>query len=280
MLHYAPLRAGWRIRKKYGGKYFVYFVDAVPAPKPFLKDQKYIDQLSKYIKNYCDNVDIVFSATEEMSKYQSTIINNPNIIFCELYNPSKTNNLVFFTDKSKELAFTYTGNIYPPRNPRYLLDAFARFLKLYPNANLNIIGNNIANYFDSFLKDYPKSVQKQICILPFKKDLSTAFNNSTALIDLGCEVENDVYMSNKINGYFSYCRPIICETSQNSPAARVFKELSSVIICNHNSDEIYNAMMKVISDDYIVDYTERYRILKEMSINGVAQKILDLYNEQ
>lgn len=276
--HFAPLWVGRQIKNKYGGVYFSYFVDAVPAPKPFLKDEKYVARLTKYIKKYCDNVDVIFSSTKEMADYQSKIINRPSIRFEELLNPSKTNELVYYPEKSPNIVFTYTGNIYPPRNPQYLLCAFEKLLRLYPEAQLNIIGNRIINYFSSFVNELPEIVQSHINTLPFQKDLYEKFNESTALIDIGCEVENDIYMSNKINGYFSYCRPIICETSEFSPAARIFKGLNSVIICNHNADSIFEAMKLVTSDCYEVDYTERLQVLEEMSIHGVAQKIIEEYN--
>lgn len=277
--HYSTLRLGRKLKKKFGGKFFAYFVDAIPAPEPFIKDKLYVKKLSKYINGYCDNIDVIFSATEEMSEYQSSIIYSKNIIFAELYNPSKTNNLVEFTTKSKEIIFTYTGNIYTPRTPKYLLEAFSKFLSLYPNAILNIIGNRIKFYFDSFLKQLPEDVQKQVHSLPFQSNLNKIFENSTALIDLGCEVENDVYMSNKINGYFSYCRPIICETSAKSPAARIFKDMKSVLLCDHNADDIYKAMIQVVTSMEDIDYSERYCILNDMSISGVSRKIISFYEK-
>lgn len=275
--HYAPLRVGSKIKKQYGGHFYAYFVDAIPAPKPFLKDDVYINNISRYINWYCDNVEVIFSATQEMSDYQSTIVDNHNIRFEELYNPSKTNDIVYFSEKSKSRVFTYTGNIYIPRNPKYLLDAFSMLLKAYPDAQLKIIGNNILNYFDSFLKEQSFEVQEHVQCLPFQKDLTEIFKDSSALIDIGCDVENDVYMSNKINGYIAYGRPIICETSESSPASRIFKGMKSVLLCRHNAEELYEAMMQVLADGYSVDYSERDGIMKEMSIKGVAQRIIDLY---
>lgn len=279
MGHYASMRIGRDFKTKYGGRFFAYFVDAVPAPVPFRNDLLYIDKVGTYIRKYCDNVEVIFSATQEMSDYQKSIIENPEILFSELYNPSKTNELVSFREKSNDIVFTYTGNIYPPRNPKYILEAFSKLLETYPNAKLQIIGNRMKYYFDSFTEKLPQDVQKQILKLPFQPNLQDIFQNSTALIDLGCEVENDVYMSNKINGYFSYCRPIICETSAKSPAARIFKDMKSVLLCNHNADDIYKAMIQVVTSMEDVDYTERYRILNDMSISGVSRKIISFYEK-
>lgn len=275
MFHYSSLLLGELLEKKglSHSVFLAYFVDAVPAPRQYLQDSLLRFRLGRFIRSHSGFLSAIFSTCEEMAAYQKAFLED-SIIVEELFNPTVFSSLYTYSfDSASDPVFLYTGGIYKPRNPIYLLKAFKRILLEYPSAKLIFVGTTI-NLEQMGIFPTQGSIQ----VLPYQSDLSSLYSRSWALIDIGSDVEEDIYLSSKITGYISINRPIICETSKQSPAMRVFARLESVYLCVHSSNELYTAMKSVIVRKNDYDYKERDSIIEKMSDNHAANVILRAYN--
>lgn len=252
-----------------------YFVDAMPPPYPYFEGDKQRANIAKFINSKLINIDKIYSTCLEMSEFQRTIIENKSIAMGELYNPSTLPELIHFKSTKTNRTFIYAGSIYYPRNVNYILDALAEVIKKYPDVKLIFVGSNIKKLKSKKFN----SLSKNIEVLPYTKDLNSLYENCSALVDINCDVKQDIYMSSKLTSYFAYCKPIICESSSGSPARRVFANLETVIHCDHCAQELKDAMFEVLEAKKPWDYTEREGLLKELSIPEVTKKIIeDYYN--
>lgn len=277
--HYAALIASNNICKKQRCPHVSYFVDAIPTPFDYVGGSYYLKILSRplkrFIKKQTQSVSIVYSTCLEMSEYQNRIINNNQIHFDELLNPVPYDSLIRLPRPSKPI-FVFAGQVYSPRTPKYVLEAFSLLLKEYPNAELHFIGTK---YLKPYLNLLSEETISQIKILDYIEDVKNAYVSACGLIDIGCNVEKDIFMSSKLSGYISYNRPIICETSILSAPRRIFKNDKTVLLCEHNTSQILNAMKKCVEQIDEFDYTERIKIIKTFSIYSVTDMILSDYKK-
>ncbi len=75
--------------------------------------------------------------------------------------------------------------------------------------------------------------------------------------------------------YLPINRQILCETSPDSPTHSLLDGLDSVIICNHNEEELYQGMIKAINNVDTVNYSDREELLKELSIDVQGKRLVD-----
>lgn len=272
--HYAALTTSNNLTTKQSCPHVSYFVDAIPTPSEYVGNNHYLKLLDHslriFIRKQTKKVSVLYSTCLEMSEYQRSVINNSKIQFDELLNPVPFSDIIKLRDVKKPI-FIYAGQVYSPRTPRYVLDAFAKLLKDFPKAELHFIGTK---YLNSFLSNCDRIMMDQVKIVDFMANIEQAYSEGCALIDIGCNVEHDIFMSSKLSGYIPYNRPIICECSGNSAPRRIFKEDSSVFLCNHNSNDILNAMRICICQMGHFDYSIREQIIKQFSIESISNKIL------
>lgn len=243
--HYSALIAGAALaRKNQKSKFAVYSVDAIPAPIGWSNNDVYFRKVRSLMTKYIPKTDVFFSANKQMLEYQLSFIKKtPTYISDVLYNPSSG---VFkqYETKPKDPVFLYTGGIYQVRKVDYILKAFERFVEQYPNSKFIFVGSQIG---EDVFKSISTKAKSAIEIHPFTRDLEPYYKNATTLIDIDADLENDVFLSSKIVNYLNINRLIISETGLNSPSRHLFKDIPSIIQCDHNSDELYNAMVKANS---------------------------------
>lgn len=276
--NYSALTTSNVISKEKSCPHISYFVDAIPTPNEYVGDSLYLKVIKYFLKSFIvkqtRKVSIIYSTCLEMSIYQKNLISNTNIIFDELLNPVPYEDIKKLNDPNSPI-FVFAGQVYLPRTPRYVLDAFALLLKCYPNSELHFIGTK---HIHQFLNNYDRSVLKQIKVFDYTENIEEAYVNACALIDIGCEVENDVFMSSKLSGYICYNRPIICETSLNSAPRRIFKDDRSVLLCEHDAYQIFEGMKACIEKMGKFDFFARGQIIKQFSIDNVSKKLLKDYH--
>lgn len=278
MGHFCALEVGERVKRKVQCPYFSYFVDAIPAPEEYVTGQNHSlsAQMFDYAVAHSSNVNVIFSTCKEMSDYQKNRFEghlSHKVVFDELLNPSDFSELHFLENKVIPGRFVYAGGLYGLRTPKYMLSAFERIVMEYPFAKLVFVGTKLDD--DTYQK-LSASLKEHIEILPYTDKLETIYASAECLIDVATDVKKDVYMSSKLTSYCAYNRPIICESSTNSPARRVFADLNTVFHCEHKSEEIYKAMKTVIETDQF-DYSERKEILQSMTIESSTKSILYYY---
>lgn len=268
--HYSALIAGEAIaRKNSKSKFAVYSVDAIPAPIGWSNNDVYFRKVRSLMTRYIPKTDVFFSANKQMLEYQLSFIKtSPTFSSDVLLNPSSG---VFKRYETTPLnpVFLYTGGIYQVRKVEYVLKAFERFVEQYPNAKFIFVGSQIS---EDFLKSMSTKAQSAIEIHPFTRDLDPYYKNATALIDIDADIENDVFLSSKIVNYLNINRPIISETGLNSPSRHLFKGIPSIIQCNHNPDELYDAMFKANSFLNKISFEDRLAAIEMFSIEKNIEK--------
>ena len=273
--HYLPLIAGVEIAKN-ESKLFVYSVDAIPPPKGWLTDTFLTNGIYKLLKKKFLKVDAFFSSNENMLAYQLQKFEfNSNLINGVIYTPGPKKILNFSLEKIKYPVFLYTGGIYGPRKPSFLLNAFKELLKIYPNATLEFIGTTIN---EIHLKNFTKQERSQVIFHPFTKNLNSHYERSTALIDIDADLPNDVFLSSKITNYIFVNRIIISETGLNSPSRNIFNNIPSIIQCNHNQNEIYRAFLMAIELCEKIDFSDRKIVQNIFNIDTIVKKLNEFLN--
>ena len=242
--HFAALIAGTYFCKKHNKKLAVYSVDAIPAPIGWLNYDGYYKGLKKMTANYLGKVDAFFSSNHQMLAYQLPhFLPKKNIVTDVVYNPNYGEFKNFSKDIEEVNRFVYTGGIYGVRKVGYLLKGFEKLLKTYPESKLVFVGTQLASL--SLIELESETLEK-IELAPFSQDLSQYYNMATALIDIDADIENDVFLSSKMTNYLMINRAIISETGINSPSRHLFKNIDSIMQCNHDSNQICEAMKKAI----------------------------------
>jgi len=267
--HYAGLIAGVILSKILKTKLAAFSVDAIPAPLGWSIDNLYFRSCRKFIDKYLSKVDILFAANKKMLDYQKSFLKNSNIVFDVVYNPSPPQLCVY--KEAKEHIFLYTGEIYQVRRVKYLFKALQLILKEYPQVELHFVGSRIPVEEFEILNATERDA---IRIYPWTHDLNSFYERSYCLIDIDADIENDVYLSSKINNYVMTNRPILCETGKNSPSRQIMHGIPSILQCNHNSEEIYYCMKKVIENP-ITNFSDRKEIIKLFSIDNIVRRMND-----
>jgi hypothetical protein len=275
--NYAALIAGAKLSKKYNCKFAVYSVDAIPAPKGWPENYGYFKGVKRLVAKYLKKADAFFSANKQMLDYQlSTFQPSKKIVSDVIYIPSLGSKKEFPISKANSNNFVYTGGIYGARKVKYLLEGFEKLVKDYPDSYLIFVGARLNS--DSFL-NLDKKIVDRIKVYPFTKNLDSYYSNATALIDIDADIENDVFLSSKIVNYIMINRVIISETGINSPSRKIFKNIESIIQCNHDSDQLYEAMKKSIKIRKDITFEDRNSVMKLFSVEHIVNRLENSLNK-
>lgn len=269
--HYTALFLGEKLRR-YGPKWAVYSVDAIPAPIGWSKNDAYYRSVKRIVSKKLSKAQYYFAANEEMLMYQLTTFDSEKLVYKGVvFNPNGGRLIELKTPYSFEsYTFLYTGGIYGVRNPKYLLQAFRKLLKQYPNSTLEFVGTSLDN---SLFKDFSDFERRKIMLHPFTRDLIPYYERATALLDIDSELEDDVFLSSKMVNYLTINRLIISETGNNSPSRKLFSGIASIIQCNHDSDMIAKAMKKAIEDGPSADFRDREEIISKFGIDRIVTEL-------
>ncbi|MEO6852044.1 MAG: hypothetical protein ABI166_15485 [Mucilaginibacter sp.] len=269
--NFAPLIAGDTIARSLNIKHMVYAVDALPPPIGWLEDDLFYKKLKGFISEYVSKVDGIFSANEKMLTYQLTNFKHKtNLITGVIYNPSFGDVQNYTPTHGDVNTFLYTGGIYGPRKCDYILAAFKKILIEYPNSVLEFVGSIVP---EKAMAIFNLDERKKVLISPFANDLTSYYERSTALLDIDADLPDDIYLSSKMVNYIKINRIIITETGINSPSRGLFKDIPSIIQCNHNVDEIAGAMRKAIQLQGVANFGDRSKVIGLFDLNNIIEKI-------
>lgn len=268
--HYISFIAGTIVAEKYNIKHLAYSVDAIPAPIGW--SSKSLNHGTKrFISKYFSKTDGFFSSNSQMLDYQLSFFKKKeSFISGIIYTPSIGKPFVTPDLNNSTYIFLYTGGIYGLRKINYLIDAFRRIITKYPDCTLEFVGTVFPKKEFSNLTQFERA---KISIHPFTNDLSEYYTKATALIDIDADKADDIYLSSKISNYLTINRIIISETGINSPARLLFKNIPSIIQCNHNVDEIYNALEIAIKNCKSMDYHDRIEVMKLFNMDNIINNI-------
>jgi glycosyltransferase involved in cell wall biosynthesis len=179
------------------------------------------------------------------------------------------------TKNEKKLRLIHSGNVRSPRDPKIVVQAFAKFIA---DTNANDIDLDFIGIFDNELIELVKSVdcESQINLLPpveYKQSLELLKEYDLALI-IEAPCEEGIFLPTKVGDYMSHKTPIF----SISPSIGVLNDLYVENYVQYfadisNEDDIYEEFKKIYSD-YKSDQ------LKNSRFNDTYGKeyILKLYN--
>lgn len=269
--NYASTIAGERISRKLKCKFAVHSLDAIPVPNGWPEDDGYKQGLRRLMAKYLSEADAFFSTNDQMLAYQlTTFKTSKKLITNVIYNPSIGGFKQFPRFDSGTHYFIYTGGIYGARKVKYLLEGFERLTKKFPNSSIIFVGPPLPPSSFQYLSN--KTIGK-IKVLPYTKELDKYYSYATALIDIDADIKDDVFLSSKIINYIMVNKIIISETGENSPSRRLFRNINSIIQCDHNSSEICEAMIKAIEMRDIITFKDRISVAKLFKLENVVKEL-------
>lgn len=271
---YSSVFAGKKVASIKNAKWAVYFVDAIPPPLGWSKDGFYFRGCKRLVKNCLKGVDIFFAPNSKMLKYQLSLFKNKKDLLADvIYTP--TSEARVGKKELEEKIFLYTGSIYGPRKLVYLFKAFKKLINNYHDVKLVFVGTKISK---SELLLFSMEELKSIEIYQFANNLEIFYERAIALLDIDADLDNDVFLSSKIANYLQINCPIICETGLNSPSRNLFRNIPSIIQCNHNHEELYDAMVSVLLNEF-KGIEDRQKIIDDFSAKKVSKKIIKNFNK-
>lgn len=270
MNHYFALEVGRRLKERLNIPLFTYFVDAVPAPELWIRDNRLRRNIEKHVRKYAGSIDCFISSNEKMLEYQRQFM-RPGKEGFVVYTPSAMDKVTYLRERREgdPFIFLYTGNIYGLRNPDYLIEAFRQFLKDHEDSYLYFVGSLYENMNPEEWEDELKS---HVIFHPFTSDLAKYYEMASALIDIDADIPDDVYLSSKSMTYLGYNRPIICETSDGSVSQNLYAGVDSILQCSHSSEEILDAMNRCYEGSF--DYTDRKDLIEKLNVKNVVRDLL------
>ena len=266
-----PVVCGRMLSQKWGCKFAVYAVDAIPAPGGWTRKRSEFRGKKRIIARNLAYADYVASSNPHMLEYQCSVFpNKPNLYPDVLLTPSPDR--CFVAPPSEEMLFLYTGSLYGMRNPDHLFKAFKRLLVKYPNAQFLIVG--IKKRFRNIDKILTAEEREHIISAPHTNDLEPLFARAKVLVDIDADLEKDPFLSSKIVTYLKVNRVILSETGKITPSREMFAGLNTVVQCDHNEESLYQGMLRAIElADSNPDFSEREELIKEFSIECVSEKM-------
>lgn len=268
--HYFALISGVIISKKLRTKLAVYSVDGVPAPNGWPENRFYYKGVCNLIKKNLSSADAFFASNEQMLMYQlGTFVNKPKLLADVVFNPGSAE-FKEYEFKNKTNIFLYTGAIYSVRKAEYLIEGFEMLLSIYPTSKLIFVGTRLS---DELLNNLSNHTLAHIEIKEFTADLTEYYRDATALIDIDADIENDVFLSSKITNYLMVNRIIISETGKNSPSRCLFSNIKSIIQCNHDSKELFQAMQFAIENRSFIDFDDRKEVINKFNTESVVDNL-------
>lgn len=263
----APMAIADRIKGSTNIPLITYLVDACPTPEWWQNKAKDSNGIKKYIYKYTRKVNLFLSSNPLMLKYQSNIVNEAIKEFSVIYPAVGTGNYNL-KKRCEKIIFIYTGSIYGLRTTKYIFGAFEKFLAQYPDSHFVFIGTSKRIY-----NSCPKKIRPHVEVVDFSKDLKPYYEMATALIDIDANVQKDIFLSSKVTNYLLASRPIICETGEETPARKLFSGIQSIILCNHDSEQIYEAMKKAVENEF--DYMDRKDVINLFNPLTSAKLLID-----
>lgn len=265
--YYYPLLCGKAIADKCGSKYAVYSVDAIPAPG--WGESNFSRFQAELIKNELKHCDYFATINCKMLDYQLTTFDpKPGLKYGVIYIPIDD---IFepIPKVTNKHVFLYTGGIYGKRKADRIIRAFVKVRELYEDSKLILVGSHLRR---TYIKQLAGEAAKSIELVRYTKNLSQYYRDAAVFINIDADVPNDVFLASKLMKYLPYERQILCETGINSPTHLLLDGLETVIICGHDEEEIYQGMLRAYNNVDTADYSERNKLLKELSIDYQGKK--------
>lgn len=215
-------------------------------------ENKYMRMLRDVLYRFCDG--FVFQ-TEDAMKYFPTRIQNRGII---IPNPIKSD-LPYWNRGSSEKTIITACRLVKQKNLPMLINAFAKFKKDFPDYKLKIFG--IGEMHEKLVNIISElGLDNEVLLPGFSKEI----HNEMAKSDLFVISSNYEGISNSMLEALAIGVPVISTDSPIGGARMFIRNGENGILTEvGNTDELYQAMKKIISDKhYASDLSEEARKIR------------------
>lgn len=192
---------------------------------------------------------------------------------------SRDNAIHLSSDKFNLL---HAGSLLGPRNPKYLIKAFLRFInedkERKDKAVLNIIGK-IAREHEGFSKEYEK-VKDNVNIIiervSYKHSLEL-LKKANVLVLLEAVGNDSPFMPGKLTDYISVNKPILALTPPASETVRLLGDDYPYITETDNEEKIYQILIRLWTEWKSGNLRSNLRpdLLEYVSANNVNKIVME-----
>lgn len=272
--NYAPILAGAKVSSRYNKPWLIYTVDAIPTPVAWNHNPRQNKAISIFLKTFISHASGLYAANPMMLSYVQSIFSYSYGKTGVIYTPRDFVPIQPVKIQHEGIVFLYTGTVYGVRKIDNLLMAFRAFLEIDCKSKLIFVGKVFS---DALNKYQDLLISGNIEIHSFTNSLNEFYRRADILLDIGADVDNDVFLSSKIVNYLAYKKPIIAITQDGSPARAIFKDAQTILHCHHNCNEIVESMKKSV---LLLDtsFEDRDKYMKEFSAEYVAKRFIDEIN--
>ena len=276
-LSYNSINLGVKIAKEYNKPLAIHCVDPMPAPADWGEHPILRKAIIKYAGKRMRKANFLSYSNETMLNYQVELLKiDKKTKKSVLLNPFQyfpDNIILNFEDN---LSFLYIGSFYNKRKPDKLIEAFIRFLRVNPNAELNFVGvGNNTTVLEAAKKYHQINVQS------WTDEPEKFMTINSVLIDLSADIPADVFIGSKLNNYFMYNKPILSISPIDSPTRVMLKDCkNSVFFSDWSVDSIYTSILAINSTNFKSSiFEERNALRLELNIQQITDKLISNLNK-
>lgn len=270
--------AAWRLVKRSGLPLFIHFSDPVlspwyrPSPMPLRLLRRYYGKLVSAASgiSFVTPDAIAYSEQAMGIRLTKKSFVLPHVAPAPLLLGPKPD--------SSAPTFLYAGRFYGARTPEKLLAGFAKFLEWSPKAIFRFLGPESECILPAASR---LGISSSIEVLPFTRDVTSAFRDADVLVALDAFHGAPVFMSTKIIEYLVTDRPVLLLSQPNSPAARLASRFPETALnAGEGADEIASAMRRLLSPVDDAAYQRRLDAMEEFSPSRVARSLMETIAER
>ena len=269
--YYSSLNLGKIISEKLRRPYFIYSVDGMPSPLPWLGGDSVLhSKISEGLRPLCNGADLFILSNPLMAAYQKTVLPEFQGSWDYLFTPYRPLSADFSLKKHDGFNILYAGSLYGLRRIDGLIAAFRSFLGEKPDATLYFVGEVVEDYkhLAEDLVEKGKIVFKE----PTSR-IDSYYAIADCLIDIAADIPDDVFLSSKAICYLPYEIPVVAISGANSPVSIIMDGCESIIHCHNDADEILKALER---SQGIRDFSDRARLLDIFSPESICRRFREI----
>lgn len=180
-----------------------------------------------------------------------------------------------------KIVISHVGNIYGERNFDLIIIALNRLKNeshdLYSRILIRQVGDIDPEYKKLILKSPVYESFQFTDKVDYIKSLSYMVSSDYLLtIDAKLDKNQNMYISSKVLDYLGARKPIIAITDSSGPTAEIIKETGNMAI-NHNSNEMYNLLVKILNRKTSIQSFSRYENYNCQIGSKKIDEIIDYY---
>ena len=271
---FSIIQLGNLISKQFSIPHHVHAVDALPAPECWGENRFLRKSKINYIRRLSADIQIFTSSNKQMLEYQLGLINNHNLLSDVIYNPINTE-FICSNNKTKILTILYVGSLMSNSKGRNGIQYYKSIIHFKDISKYQFIflgtGLDVKNTFNDI---YP--LPSNVHFISWTDNIDEYIKNSSLLIDIDIDADNDVFLSSKLIKYLNSDLPIISITGTNSPATNLLavNGLGTLII-SHDPELIKNSIINF--DSIHIDLNTRHEYIQQFMINNIISDIMNIY---